>query len=101
MAGRENFKIMKVGLSADSLAWQDLLEYGRELSMQPAETARVILVEWSQARHGHLALGGGVPHFTPSPVHGESSKPKELNAEHERAKARGARFASTVNLDDD
>ena len=100
---REHFKCWKMGLPENSQALQDLLEYGRELGMQPAETARVILVEWSQARRGRMALGGGVPQavgIPPQPA-GASPVSQAKDAEREQAKARGARFASTLNLDDD
>src|SRR5215470_6731027 len=104
MASRDNFKSWKMGLPEDSLAWQDLLEYGRELGMQPAETARVILVEWSQARRGRMALGGGVPQqivAQPQPaVQTQVSQALAKDAEREQAKARGARFAGTLDLDD-
>ncbi len=105
MANRENFKTWKMGLPEDSLAWQDLLEYGRELGMQPAETARVILVEWSQARRGRMALGGGIPQFVGTQsqpaVQPPISQAQPKATEREQAKARGARFASTFDLDDD
>lgn len=104
MASRENFKFWKMGLPEDSLAWQDLLEYGRELGMQPAETARVILVEWSQARRGRMALGSGIPQqVVVQPAVQTPVVPDRVKeTEHEQAKARGARFASTLaGLDDE
>ncbi len=106
---RANFKIWKMGLPEDSEAWQDLLAYGRELGMPPAETARVILVEWSQARRGHMSLGGSMPESVRSvpqaPVQeraevGRRTRPEKDDA-RERAKARVARFAGALNLDDD
>jgi hypothetical protein len=106
---RANFKTWKMGLPEDSEAWQDLLAYGRELGMQPAETARVILVEWSQARRGHMSLGCAMPELVRSvpqtPVRegtGVSrSKRSEKDDARERAKTRGARFAGALDLDDD
>jgi hypothetical protein len=94
MAIRDHFKFWKMGMPEDSQALQDLLEYGRELGMQPAETARVIIVEWSQARRGRMVLGGGVQPLVstqPQTARPAPSSVVRSQAEHERAKAREGR----------
>lgn len=98
---REHFKFWKMGLPEDSLAWQDLLEYGRELGMQPAETARVILVEWSQARRGRMALGGGVPQQVVAQSAVQPPVVPDRAKETEQAKAKGTRFAKAFAPDDE
>lgn len=100
---RDNFKTWRMGLAEDSEAWQEMLVYGRELSMQPAETARVILVEWAQARRGRMTIGGSGLAFLPQasavpPIATEKST--KVNGERERANATVAEFASMLNLDD-
>lgn len=103
MAGRENLKTWKMSLAEDSEAWRELLNYGRELSMHPAETARVILVEWAQARQGRMTIGGGVP-FLPQ-VQTRPVEPPEIvkpsNGEREQANATVAHFAGMLGDDDD
>src|SRR5262249_1315818 len=106
---RAHFKTWKMGLPEDSEAWQDLLAYGRELGMHPAETARVILVEWSQARRGHMSLGGSMPESVRSVpqasvqkrAEGSRGTGPEKDDARERAEARLARFAGGLQLGDD
>ena len=106
---RAHFKTWKMGLPEDSETWQDLLAYGRELGMHPAETARVILVEWSQARRGHMSLGGSMPESVrPQPRALVQEKAEvsrgtgpEKDDARERAEAKLARFGGGLKLDDD
>jgi hypothetical protein len=106
---RAHFKTWKMGLPEDSEVWQDLLAYGHELGMHPAETARVILVEWSQARRGHMSLGSSIPKFVSSVSRASVQERAEVSRgtgpekddARERANARVARFAGALNLDDD
>ena len=92
----------RMSMPDDSTAWLDLLEYGRKLGMQPAETTRVIIVEWSEARRGRMVLSG-MPFMgalPPTPVPAQSLEKSAQPNERERAKARGARFAGTLDLDE-
>jgi hypothetical protein len=93
-------KTMKVVLPEESPVWRDLVEYGREMGMQPAETTRVILAEWSRAMRGRTPFGAMMPQFSqmPAPT-SDPGVPNKRNASVERERAKGARFAGT--FDDD
>src|ERR1700752_4687322 len=95
-----NLKSWKMSLPEDSQAWRDMAELSRELGMQPAETARVIIVEWSRALHGRLPGGAQPSVVVPQPVVQPPVETKPKENELDQAKARGKRFAAGI-LDDD
>jgi hypothetical protein len=98
-------KTWKVSLPEDSPVLKDVLEYGSEMGMQPAETTRVILTEWSRAMRGRNPFGGVQPHMmSAAQVQVTPEQPKEPRAfaGQEKAKTRGTSFAKrTMRLDDD
>jgi hypothetical protein len=90
----------KTSLPEDSPVLKDLLELGREMGMQPAETTRVILTEWSRALRGRSPFSGS---FIPQMVAQAPTPPaRDMPKKNERqqAKERGTRFAGTLDLDD-
>jgi hypothetical protein len=103
VTSRDNFKTWRMGLPEDSEAYQELLVYCRELSLQPAETSRVIIAEWAQARRGRMTIGRGMPAFMPAvpaaPL--ADDQPAHANAKLEQADATTVHFASMIGLDVD
>lgn len=98
-----NLKTWKVSLPEDSPVLTDLLEYGREMGMQPAEVTRVILTEWSRAMRGRNPFAATMaPHTIHTPPEPSPIKKSEADAEREKAKTRFAKFGkATAGLDDD
>ncbi len=93
-------KTWKMSLPEESQAWRDMAELGRELGMQPAETARVIIVEWSRSLHGRLPGSAQTSVVVPQPVVQPPVEEKKENS-IDQAKARGKRFAAGILDDDD
>lgn len=98
-------KTWKVSLPEDSPVLKDLLKYGSEMGMQPAETTRVILTEWSRAMRGLNPFGTMLPNIPSAPVQVTKTEEPPADTGREKAKVRevrGANFAKrSMHLDDD
>jgi hypothetical protein len=100
MATKAGWKRLESSLDEDSRAYKDFLDFCKKMGVDQATAVRLIIVAWSEAKHGELGQLWGFSTMPLYPIYPAPQPPVEQPAptKPEKKKPNAAK-AAVENLD--